>query len=211
LAIVAAAGVAAGVAAALGLFSPKSTPSSTNGPHPPSIAWKSCGGDLSVGPNTSCPFARNVERAYGQSMGGHTQVIAYSPVTGLTYTMNCTGGSPHVCRGGKNASVRFFSGPAAGANTPAETGLRPCDPNISANSVTSCPFAENTFKAYAAAYKRNRGIGGNGLVGNEVVTAASPVTGQTYQMTCVLRSLTVDCSGGKNAFVTFPLHAAQVF
>jgi RNA polymerase subunit RPABC4/transcription elongation factor Spt4 len=69
----------------------------------------SCGGDLFVGPNTSCPFARNVEAAYARSGGGNTPVTAYSPVTGLTYTIDCTGGAPHVCTGGTthNASIYF--------------------------------------------------------------------------------------------------------
>jgi hypothetical protein len=66
----------------------------------------SCGNNVSVGPNTSCPFALNVRAAYEQS-GGASTIRAYSPVTGVTYTMSCTGGSPHVCRGGNDASVYF--------------------------------------------------------------------------------------------------------
>jgi hypothetical protein len=64
----------------------------------------SCGDGLSVGPNTSCPFGENVRASYPGS-GGAFQV--FSPVTGETYTMRCTTGSPHVCTGGNDASVYF--------------------------------------------------------------------------------------------------------
>jgi hypothetical protein len=66
-----------------------------------------CGGDLSVGPNTSCPFAQNVRDAYAGSGGGNVTVSAYSPATNRDYLMYCSGGSPHVCTGGNNASVYF--------------------------------------------------------------------------------------------------------
>jgi hypothetical protein len=65
----------------------------------------SCGNEVSVGPDTSCPFALNVADAYRSS--GSSVVDVYSPVTGKTYTMTCTSGSPHVCTGGNNASVYF--------------------------------------------------------------------------------------------------------
>jgi hypothetical protein len=62
---------------------------------------------VSVGPNTSCAFARNVRANYYQSSGGNISLNVYSPTTGRYYTMSCTGGSPHVCTGGNNASVYF--------------------------------------------------------------------------------------------------------
>jgi hypothetical protein len=64
----------------------------------------SCGGDLTVGPNTSCPFAESVRSAYP---GSDTPFEVYSSVTGQTYTMRCSTGSPHVCTGGNDASVYF--------------------------------------------------------------------------------------------------------
>ena len=74
----------------------------------------SCGGDLAVGPNTSCGFAQNVEQAYDQTSGGDQTVTAFSPATGITYTINCSGGSPHVCTGGTthDASIYFTGGPS---------------------------------------------------------------------------------------------------
>lgn len=68
----------------------------------------SCGGGLSVGANTTCAFAENVERDYFSEIGsGSGSVVSYSPVTGKLYTMYCTAGAPHVCTGGNNASVYF--------------------------------------------------------------------------------------------------------
>lgn len=66
----------------------------------------SCGGGLSVGSNTTCAFAANVKRAYYVT-GGDSIIEVYSPVTQRTYTMSCTAGSSHVCRGGNNATVYF--------------------------------------------------------------------------------------------------------
>jgi hypothetical protein len=65
----------------------------------------SCGSNLSVGSNTTCAFAQNVEDAWYSAGGGSTVVEAYSPVTHLYYVMNCTAGVPTICRGGNSAVV----------------------------------------------------------------------------------------------------------
>jgi len=65
----------------------------------------SCGGNVSAGPNTTCPFALNVAAEYLTEGGGTRSIVVYSPVTGLDYTMNCVAGVPSVCRGGNNAVV----------------------------------------------------------------------------------------------------------
>lgn len=65
----------------------------------------SCGGDLTVGPNTSCAFAANVRSEYNRSGPGWISV--FSPVTNRSYNMFCTTSSPHVCTGGNNAAVYF--------------------------------------------------------------------------------------------------------
>lgn len=66
---------------------------------------QACGGDLSVGANTSCSFAGSVRDEFNRS--GPGTIDAYSPATGRAYTMSCTATSPHVCTGGNNASVYF--------------------------------------------------------------------------------------------------------
>lgn len=72
---------------------------------PPAPKGSSCGGNLSVGPNTSCAFAANVEAAFYSAGGGTSTVEVYSPVTGKYYTMSCVAGVPSACRGGNNAVV----------------------------------------------------------------------------------------------------------
>ena len=66
----------------------------------------SCGGSLSAGPNTSCPFAANVRSAYDAN-GPGTYTVK-SPTTGQSYSMTCTdSGREVVCVGGNGASVYF--------------------------------------------------------------------------------------------------------
>ena len=83
---------------------------STDPPSFPSGATAGCGGTVFAGPDTSCPFAQNVQQAYLTSVnqGNAGTVTATSPVTGQTYTMQCTDGSPVVCMGGTNAVVEFY-------------------------------------------------------------------------------------------------------
>jgi hypothetical protein len=65
-----------------------------------------CGDGVSVGPNTSCAFAANVQSAYDWHGAGI--VTAYSPVTDTTYIMTCSGDSPVVCTGGNDATVYLW-------------------------------------------------------------------------------------------------------
>lgn len=73
----------------------------------PGSADPGCGPGMSV-INASCPFAENVYDAYYSVPEIDTQVQAFSPVTGITYTMTCVRGGPTVtCTGGDNAVVTF--------------------------------------------------------------------------------------------------------
>ena len=94
---------------------------------------------------------------------------------------------------------------SSGATTSAPAGTRPCDQNISAGSGTTCPFAENLFKAYWRHYSAD------GEQESVTVEATSPATGHSYTMQCDLSGGTVDCTGGDGAFVTFPLHAVEIY
>jgi hypothetical protein len=58
------------------------------------------------------------------------------------------------------------------------------------NSDTSCEFAMSTAEAY-----RNHGVG------SQPFSVYSPVTGQTYTMTCIHAGSV--CQGGNNALVYF--------
>lgn len=150
LALVAIAGIAVGALAATGVLSSAHTipaASATAAEHKPGshgtqthgqgrgagsgsennppARTSSCGGDLFVGPDTSCLFAKNVEQAYDESSGGETDVTAYSPVTKETYTMHCTAEPPHVCTGGKGAAVYFESGPSSPGQTSSAPSPQP--------------------------------------------------------------------------------------
>ncbi len=222
LAVVALAGIGAGALAAAGVFSKTSTATtivekgrttivttatSALGATPSGTpsGTKPCGGGLSVGANTSCAFAANVEHAYDQAGGGSQTVSAYSPATGLTYTINCTAGSPHVCTGGTthNASIYFTSGPSgapgsrSSVGTPpsSTTGLHACDQNVFVNAHTSCKFAENVFYEYTQSPRDPSG---------QVMTIFSPVTQNDYTVTCTPdQQGDVDCSSNTNSYTTF--------
>ena len=62
-----------------------------------------CGGGVYAGADTSCPFALDVAANYS----GTGPDYAYSPMTGLSYTMNCSDSNPIICTGGNNALVQI--------------------------------------------------------------------------------------------------------
>lgn len=59
---------------------------------------------------TSCEFAEAVWSQYmGSGGNGQSKTVrAYSPVTGSSYTMSCSGGSVVTCTGGNNAVVHIY-------------------------------------------------------------------------------------------------------
>ena len=59
---------------------------------------------------TSCEFAASVWGEYigAGGNGGSMTVRAYSPVTGSSYTMSCSGGAVITCTGGNNAVVYIY-------------------------------------------------------------------------------------------------------
>ncbi|MBL1079329.1 protein kinase [Nocardia sp. 2] len=62
------------------------------------------------------------------------------------------------------------------------------------STVTSCPFAEEVRRAYAAASGGQQGASAS-------VVAVSPVTGRAYTMNCTAAGKLVTCIGGENAVV----------
>ncbi|HEU4656356.1 MAG TPA: hypothetical protein VFR97_02470 [Capillimicrobium sp.] len=72
------------------------------------VTGTDCGNGIVAGPNTTCPFARNVRDAYYDAPGSVTTVDVWSPVTQRTYTMTCApAGTGISCAGGNSASVSF--------------------------------------------------------------------------------------------------------
>jgi serine/threonine protein kinase len=190
----------------------------------PPAGSESCSGasELWVNRYTSCPFAENTQSAYAEANGAK-DIYVYSPVTGKTYSMTCKGSGLIACVGGNNAVVYFGSAKASGQNTaePAprvEATAEPetefsgggaatiaCDSNIYVNQVTSCPFAENVFEAYADEYQSY------GESGYYYVEAYSEDSGKSFGMDCYDDSDFVECTGGTNALVTFPMQAVRVY
>lgn len=82
---------------------------STGQPAPGTFTQSAAGSEV-----TSCPFAEAVRQAYAQSAAAASSraprsVVATSPVTGRTYTMNCVAeGQMVVCTGGENAVVYVY-------------------------------------------------------------------------------------------------------
>jgi hypothetical protein len=90
-------------------------------------------------------------------------------------------------RGG--SSQRSSSGSGGSAAVSSST---PCGGGIIAGPNTSSPFALNVHAASEAA---------PGL--NNTLQVFSPVTGQTYTMTCAQAGAGITCSGGNNASVSW--------
>ena len=183
--------------------------------------------DLWVNSKTSCPFAENTQSAYAEADGGH-HVQVYSPVTGQTYSMTCSGTALVTCKGGTDARVYFSHAKAIGQNTtpvrhesapqpapepesePSYSGgggaaTEACDQNIYVNSVTSCPFAENVFRAY---WEEWESVGDSSYL---FVEAYSETTGENYGMDCYDEADFVECTGGTEALVTFPMQAVREY
>jgi hypothetical protein len=149
---------------------------------PPISQKTDCGNGLTVGPNTSCAFAQNVQGSYESSGAGSLDV--YSPTTGQTYRMYCTSGPTVVCTGGHGASVYFTTG----SSNPTYS-VSDCGGGLLVGPNTSCAFGSNVQEAY---YRFGAGW----------IRVFSPVTGRTYNMYCTSGSPVV-CTGGNNAAVYF--------
>ncbi|WP_067871123.1 protein kinase domain-containing protein [Nocardia vermiculata] len=69
------------------------------------------------------------------------------------------------------------------------------------SSVTSCGFAEAVREAYAQAAESSGATNAASPQATTSIVAVSPVTGQSYPMTCTSDNRVVTCSGGDNAVV----------
>ncbi|WP_245545908.1 serine/threonine-protein kinase [Nocardia higoensis] len=149
-------------------------------------------------------------------------VVAVLAVGGLVVWRVLGGNGEDTAAGGPatTATTAALPGPGAGAGAGAPTtsaartttttstpvrlpaGSTPCGSTASSangnaaagNGVTSCPFAEEVRRAYAA----QASPGSNAP---QTVTAVSPVTGRSYTMTCTPSGGLVTCTGGENAIV----------
>jgi hypothetical protein len=81
-------------------------------------------------------------------------------------------------------------GPPTVRLSAAQEELLQCGREIQVARTTSCPFARNVVAAYGE--------------GTQYFKAHSPAMGRSYQMSCHPDAATVYCTGGNDAFVTFP-------
>ncbi len=95
--------------------------------------------------------------------------------------------------GGSGKAAAAAAGSPAPEGGSSSSGSGNCGGSLSANSVTTCGFAENVEEAYYAE------IGS----GSGTVIAYSPTTGETYSMYCTAGS-PHECTGGNDAAVYFP-------
>jgi len=96
-----------------------------------------------------------------------------------------------------SATRRRTSGTQRGATSgspspPSLGGGMDCGAGLRAGPNTSCPFAQNVRDAYDAAPGATASV-----------RVFSPVTGQTYTMSCAPAGSGVTCSGANNASVTW--------
>ena len=93
---------------------------------------------------------------------------------------------------GRRAS-RTQPGATSGSKAPLSlSGATNCGAGLHAGPHTSCPFAQNVRAAYNAAPGTTASV-----------RVFSPVTGQTYTMSCAAAGSGVTCSGANNASVTW--------
>lgn len=112
-----------------------------------------------------------------------------------TVVVNTTGGPWTIAIGTTAPAPSGTGAPASNGAQSSESANngQSCGGGLSVGPNTSCPFAQNVENAYHAK-------GGPGTL-----QVYSPVTGQTYTMTCDLNGSQVTCTGGNNASVYFSL------
>jgi hypothetical protein len=127
---------------------------------------------------------------WGFSACGGTQATETITVTTTktSASTTTTATQPHVARRSKR-KARVAS------------AMRSCDANIEARrATTSCRFAENVFYGFWKAQDE----------GDDAFTAYSPVTKQSYPMSCTT-GMTVVCRAGDGAEVRFPMAAVRAY
>jgi hypothetical protein len=155
---------------------------------------------LSTGAQSALVNLETVMPGASSSVNGTSNLVSW--VQGATATHKAAAKQTQTV-----TSRAAAAAPAAAAQAPASTpqGLSACDQNISVNSATTCPFADNVFAAYASVVQDSGPTSAD-------VTASSPATGQTYTDNCQYNAENglVLCSHGTD-LVQFPEWAASVY
>jgi Domain of unknown function (DUF4352) len=141
-----------------------------------------CTSNISAGPDTSCPFAENVSKAvaaaYGQTGVVPTQVTAYSPAAGKTYSLNCEVDSAGLVQcssstgsvvtfpvssvvGSKAAGTSTTTSPAAPQSTDTSS-TSTTTPVTSSSSTSTTPVTTTSSAITSTAPAGGGGLGSNG-------------------------------------------------
>lgn len=117
-----------------------------------------------------------------------------------------TRGNVRIASAGGSAAATAPDAADAGSGASDEEApaTRACDQNISAGTSTTCDFASELFKAYAAEVQ-------SGSEASLSVSAYSDAAGRSISMYCEYTDPDVTCTGGDGAYVTFPKWAADVY
>lgn len=119
--------------------------------------------------------------------------------------------APSVAASSTSSGARPRAGhspPAVGgigqsaATSPGADGLRHCNPSVLAGPATSCPFAENVFKAVVASYRKSRSL-------PFAVFVSSPETRQLRSVSCVLTAGQLRCVDPTGSLAMFSPRSVQ--
>ena len=131
------------------------------------------------------------DQDWAQSVSGADTLTAWAPKTAATLKRRADAKARKARRKASGNGNR--SGSQGSSPTPSvSSGGTDCGGGLHAGPNTSCAFAANVKAAYDEAPGASASV-----------QVFSPVTGQTYTMSCAPAGNGVTCSGGNNASVTW--------
>jgi hypothetical protein len=159
------------------------------------LAWRSDGGEV---------YSVAKERWVGAPVAPDAPTFVGQPPAASSSSTQAVSTVPTVST--PSSSSTYSTPGTATTSAASNAGSTKCDANITAGPATSCPFAENVFRAVAAGYQRT------GQIPSQV-TASSPVTGQSYRLTCnpAVDKPVITCTTPSGAIVGFSIHSVQVY
>ena len=132
------------------------------------------------------------QQDWAQSVAGADTLTTWAPKAVATKARHAAAKRAAARRRAARRNQSSGQSNAAPAAPPSTAGGTDCGGGLHAGPNTSCPFAQNVRDAY------NEAPGARASV-----RVFSPVTDQTYTMTCAPAGNGVTCSGANNASVTW--------
>lgn len=143
---------------------------------------------LATGAQTALVPLAVIAPGAGTSLTGTDNLVSWANGAAARKPPKTSGGSSS----GSSSSGSSSSGSSSGGTSTPASSSTDCGGGLVAGPNTTCPFAENVKAAWDAA----PGI-------NTTLTVYSPVTHQTYTMTCAQSGAGITCAGGNNASVSW--------